>query len=255
MPKLHLTLAELCLTQAKTWLTQAKFCPNSAKKSPNSNFRRVVVSARQKSAEKKPWICHTKTLNMLFINSDGDEDDEGMSMYQTEVRLSSPTSRIQLKLTGLSDTCWVMGIFASVGESRQPSQSTTSHFDMTHVNQLLDSKQLSNSAVKFKSLFETFNRGGGPQIDQLLLHQQIPASPSSLLSLMSTAKGDEPNNVYTKPSTSTSVNSDSKACEKCHTLTALETKLMKRIDELERKQDEKFQQLSQLILSLQVTKN
>ena len=192
---------------------------------------------------------------MLFINSDGDEDDEGMSMYQTEVRLSSPTSRIQLKLTGLSDTCWVMGIFASVGESRQPSQSTTSHFDMTHVNQLLDSKQLSNSAVKFKSLFETFNRGGGPQIDQLLLHQQIPASPSSLLSLMSTAKGDEPNNVYTKPSTSTSVNSDSKACEKCHTLTALETKLMKRIDELERKQDEKFQQLSQLILSLQVTKN
>ena len=193
-------------------------------------------------------------MNMLFIYSDGDEDDEGMSMYQTEVRLGSPTSRIQLKLTGLSDSCWVMGIFASVGKSRLPSHSTTSHFDMTHVNRLLDSKQLSDSAVKFKSLFETFNRGG-PQIDQLLLHQQIPASPSSLLSLMSTAKGDEPNNVHTNPSTSTSVNSDSKACEKCHTLTALETKLMKRIDELERKQDEKFQQLSQLILSIQVTKN
>ena len=193
-------------------------------------------------------------MNMLFIYSDGDEDDEGMSMYQTEVRLGSPTSRIQLKLTGLSDSCWVMGIFASVGKSRLPSHSTTSHFDMTHVNQLLDSKQLSDGAVKFKSLFETFNRGG-PQIDQLLLHQQIPASPSSLLSLMSTAKGDEPNNVHTNPSTSTSFNSDSKACEKCHTLTALETKLMKRIDELERKQDEKFQQLSQLILSIQVTKN
>ena len=53
-PKLRLTQADLCLTQAQTCLTQAKFCPNSAKKSPNSNFRRVVVSARQKSAEKKP---------------------------------------------------------------------------------------------------------------------------------------------------------------------------------------------------------
>ena len=55
-PKLRLTQADLCLTQAQTCLTQAKFCPNSAKKSPNSNFRRVVVSARQKSAEKKPWL-------------------------------------------------------------------------------------------------------------------------------------------------------------------------------------------------------
>ena len=53
-PKLRLTQADLCLTQAQTRLTQAKFCPNSAKKSPNSNFRRVVVSARQKSAEKNP---------------------------------------------------------------------------------------------------------------------------------------------------------------------------------------------------------
>ena len=56
-PKLGLTQERICLSQAKTCLTQAKFCPNSAKKSPNSNFRRVVVSARNKSAEKK-------TLNM-----------------------------------------------------------------------------------------------------------------------------------------------------------------------------------------------
>ena len=67
MSKLHLTLAEFWLTQAKTWLTQAKFCPNSAKKSPNSNFRRVVVSARHKSAEKKPLnLLHTYTLNQII---------------------------------------------------------------------------------------------------------------------------------------------------------------------------------------------
>ena len=53
-PKLSLPQAEICLTQAQTCLTQAKFCSNSAKKSPNSNFRRVVVSARNKSAEKNP---------------------------------------------------------------------------------------------------------------------------------------------------------------------------------------------------------
>ena len=47
-----LTYPKLGLTKAQTCLTQAKFCPNSAKKSPNSNFRRVVVSARNKSAEK-----------------------------------------------------------------------------------------------------------------------------------------------------------------------------------------------------------
>ena len=47
------TQRKLGLTQAKTCLTQAKFCSNSAKKSPNSNFRRVVVYDRKKSAEKK----------------------------------------------------------------------------------------------------------------------------------------------------------------------------------------------------------
>ena len=63
--KLGLTQGELCLTQAKTCLTQAKFCPNSAKKSPNSNFRRVVVSARQKSAEKNPeFIRYSFAANL-----------------------------------------------------------------------------------------------------------------------------------------------------------------------------------------------
>ena len=59
-PKLRLTQPDLCLTQAQTCLTQAKFSPNSAKKSPNSNFRRVVVSARQKCAEKTPEYCISK---------------------------------------------------------------------------------------------------------------------------------------------------------------------------------------------------
>ena len=68
-PKLRLTQADLCLTQAQTCLTQAKFCPNSAKKSPNSNFRRVVVSARKKSAEKNPaykFLQVEVTTNSVF---------------------------------------------------------------------------------------------------------------------------------------------------------------------------------------------
>ena len=63
-----LTKPKLCLTQAQTCLTQAKFCSNSAKKSPNSNFRRVVVSARQKSAEKNPaHIVPTRAFPQLAL--------------------------------------------------------------------------------------------------------------------------------------------------------------------------------------------
>ena len=80
-PKLRLTQADLCLTQAQTCLTQAKFCPNSAKKSPNSNFRRVVVSARKKSAEKNPLVMTKRGLkgqidHLKYYTAECDGDNQ-----------------------------------------------------------------------------------------------------------------------------------------------------------------------------------
>lgn len=216
----------------------------------------LVSQCRRAEVYTGKHLEYFDTVTGDFLDSDGD-DEGGMAMFRIEIRLKNPTSRVHLKLKSLPETCWVMGVFTSVQNSSLHRQPTTSHFDMSHVNQLLDSKQMSDSAVKFKGLFETFNRG--PQMQQLLLQQ--PASAGSLLSLMSAAKGDGRNVLLPQLPTNSiassvepEAKSASKECHKCQSLAALESRLMERIDQMERKQDEKFHQLTQLILSLQKPK-
>jgi len=199
---------------------------------------------------------YLSTVNGKFIDSASEDEDE-MAMFRIDVRLDPiPSCQVQLKLTGLSDNCWVMGLFTSV-ESKSPQSS--SNFDLSRVNSLLDSKELSDGAAKFKGLFEAFN--GGQQMSLAGGIQRGDTSPGALMTLMSAAgkhlqTGDRvQNNVLTSQENSSQAEAySSENCHKCQNLDTLEKKIMQRIDDMEKRQNEKFDQLMQIIMSSLETK-
>merc|ERR1719204_629169 len=153
--------------------------------------------------------------------------------------------------------------------SSKPTAFVGSHFDVDQVNQMLDSKKLSQSATKFKGLFETFNKGhpngaagnsNQPQsLDDLLSSSQT-AKELQIMSLMSghlpkrqlpqAAKGISSGSVeVANPAESSNLKISQ--CEKCSSdLQAIERRIMQRLSQMEQTQNEKFDQLTQLIQSI-----
>jgi len=215
---------------------------------------------------------YSSTVNASFVDSSEDEEgDEAMSIFKLDIDLrneKNSCSQVQLKLTGLSSICWLMGVFVSLQEtsSSKPTAFVGSHFDLDQVNQMLDSKKLSQSATKFKGLFETFNKGhpngaagnsNQPQsLDDLLSSSQT-AQELQIMSLMSghlpkrqAAKGISSGSVeVANPAESSNLKISQ--CEKCSSdLQAIERRIMQRLSQMEQTQNEKFDQLTQLIQSI-----
>jgi len=202
-----------------------------------------------------------------------DSAEEELSMFKVSVKLSEANSNVTLKLTGLSDSfCWVMGVFICLTDV-QRGKASVSHFDMKKVNQLLDEKpeNLSESALKFKNLFETFQHQG-PLASQApigmaaaaglmgfntILKQspvksaeEQPDAPSNLGSQIK--PGDSNQNADMSGDNNVSDHKTS-SCSNCLTLDQMEKRILRRIDELEERQNAKIQQLIQILLALKTS--
>jgi len=79
---------------------------------------------------------------------------DDVSVYTIQRNLNKVYDRITLRLPPSAQSCWLYAV--KVTTSLMVSQKV-GHFDVNSVNQILgDSKQLSNNAQKFKSVFDMF---------------------------------------------------------------------------------------------------
>jgi len=79
---------------------------------------------------------------------------DDVSVYTVQRNLNKVFERITLRLPPPAQSCWLYAV--QVTTSLMVSQKV-GHFDVNSVNQILgDSKQLSNNAQKFKSVFDMF---------------------------------------------------------------------------------------------------
>ena len=89
------------------------------------------------------------TANWLKFSKNSSFNDHTVSsVFKLDIDLrneKNSCSQVQLKLTGLANICWLMGVFVSLQEtsSSKPTAFMGSHFDLDQVNQMLDSKKLS----------------------------------------------------------------------------------------------------------------
>ena len=88
-----------------------------------------------------------------------EESDSDMKVYSISVEITRPLNECSLKLTGVSQSCWILGIIVSY--STKSPEMIQESFNVENVNSLLDNSQLSDKAAEFKKLFETFQASCG----------------------------------------------------------------------------------------------
>merc|ERR1712062_961511 len=98
-----------------------------------------------------------------------DDSDPDMIMYKNDITLEkSCNTSIKLYLTGLSESCWLLGIFVFTTKIELIPPNVNGffgitkqkRFDLEQMNSLLKETELSGKAQSFKDLFETFQKTG-----------------------------------------------------------------------------------------------
>jgi len=254
---------------------------------------RIIVVSESKRAE----ICDGNTKEYKFTKPGEllDDSDPDMIMFKNDIVLEKPyTTSIDINLTGIEDTCWLLGVFVFLleAESIPPNLNgflgigQQKRFDLEQMNSLLKETELSGKAQSFKNLFETFQRTGPLtassdvfNFGQFKVGSVSPSVISDISSTLSAVSSDtklsiaKDHAVNGKPSSTDKcdlakeqyfatnsfkdMNSGDcvckyQCCEKQakifkEALEQIETNVLEKIAKLEKKQDDKFNQILELL--------
>ena len=249
---------------------------------------RIILVSESKRAE----ICDGKTKEYKFTKPGEllDDSDPDMIMFKNDIVLEKPyTTSVELYLTGIEETCWLLGVFVFTLETESIPPNLNGFlgigqqktFNLEQMNSLLKETELSGNAKSFKDLFETFQKTGpytAPN-DVLNVDKISPSLISDISSTLSAVSSDtrlsivKEHSVNGKPSSTDQYNlvkgqyiatnsfrdmsSDDcecnhKCCEKQTTLfkealEQIETNVLEKIAKLEKKQDDKFNQILEIL--------
>ena len=254
---------------------------------------RIIVVSESKRAE----ICDGNTKEYKFTKPGEllDDSDPDMIMFKNDIVLEKPyTTSIEINLTGIEETCWLLGVFVFMleAESVPPNLNgflgigQQKRFDLEQMNSLLKETELSGKAQSFKDLFETFQRTGPLtasndvfNLGQFNVGSVSPSLISDISSTLSAVSSDTKLSITNdhalnrKPSSTDKCNLEKeqyfatnsfkdlnsgdcvcnyKCCEKQTTifkeaLEQIETNVLEKIAKLEKKQDDKFNQILELL--------
>ena len=282
-----------------TQLTKPTKCPDSKcnltiSSAKHLSFSRIIIISESKRAEildgNSEEYMFTKPAVLL------DDSDPDMIMYKNDITLEkSCNTSIKLYLTGISESCWLLGLFVFTTKIELIPPNVNgffgitkqTRFDIEQMNSLLKETELSGKAQSFKSLFETFQKTGPyTASNELTLDKLSLASSqnSDLLSdISSTLSAASNKNTLTSAFNDTMLNGKLSSCDnlnlvkeqylipssltnqdlgdcKCNhncckrqsvifkeSLKQIETNVIHRIVELEKKQDDKFNQILEIL--------
>ncbi len=158
-----------------------------------------------------------------------DDSDEELVVFsiQGSLKSLSSTNKVSLKLTGVQESCWILGIEVSI----VPLKPNCDRFNLSKLNSVLDEGgELSDKAKDFKMLFETFQKSKPPS---MMMAMQKP-----------TLNNTEIFQSMTKTVEQSKPEVDIDQCQHCgKRFDALE----RRIQELEARQNEKLDRILSLM--------
>ena len=107
---------------------------------------------------------------------------DDFKMFMTDIKFEEEERIDSLKLLGVTERCWIMSLHLSTRRIKEVKQKYHSfqqsgNFDVDKLQSLLGNAQLSENATKFKNLFETFQRSPAPGMMDLAKH--VPSNDGS----------------------------------------------------------------------------
>ena len=163
-------------------------------------------------------------------------------------------SSFRIKLTGLAEACWVLALH--LGLDHRPASAAFTRFNLQQMNQMLLSSaggdadtKLSDKARDFKQLFESFQKSPSA------LGMAAPAmfSPASLMSSAPTLGSLLAHQNITDQMRKASVGHRQEPARElccsscCKDLQALEERLLKKLDDHQKAQNEKLDKIISLL--------
>ena len=200
---------------------------------PKKFISRLILISQSKRIEVSEGTFENPGSYIKTISGEMSEDsDDDFKVYNInyQVEKSKSYSQLNIKLTGIVDSCWILNIIIV----SQPKCQKTSEdrFDLSNLNPDL---ALSDNAKDFKKLFEAFQNTTTPNMMTMLqppnpeiltIHQ--PPNSELLKSMMANVKNTK----------------DQNQCEKCcDRVEILEKKVLARLDD----QDAKLDQILNLL--------
>lgn len=174
-------------------------------------------------------------------------------MYNIDETLETNSlPRILLKFTHIQDSCWILK-FTIVQKNKDTSLNNFNRFNLQSLDTMLqkDNVKLSNNAQEFKQLFESFQKSGPPSA-MLGMMQGLPQNFGSAAQALILAKPSGDTTVDDSSIDSAMPSSGDKSkvhdCDQCSfQMSEMEKRLMSKIEELERTQNEKLDKIISLL--------
>lgn len=232
----------------------------SLKESDRYISRLILISQSKRIEVSEGTFENPGSYIQTLTGKLSEDSDDDFKVYTIQNQLEkSKTSQLNLKLTGIQDSCWILNLVVIT----MPTEKIASdRFNLTSLNPDL---ALSDNAKDFKKLFETFQKTNSPSshsmMDMMMLQPPNPEMlqmsqnpPNSemmmqMLKLKSSADSEmlksimpnapnmqnAPNIMPNAPNNS----GDQSSCDKCfNRLESLEKLVIARLDQQDAKLDE-----------------
>jgi len=226
----------------------------SLKESDRYISRLILISQSKRIEVSEGTFENPGSYIQTLTGKLSEDSDDDFKVYTIQNQLEkSKTSQLNLKLTGIQDSCWILNLVVIT----MPTEKIASdRFNLTGLNPDL---ALSDNAKDFKKLFETFQKTNSPSshsmMDMMMLQPPNPEMlqmsqnpPNSemmmqMLKLKSSAdsemlKSIMPNAYNIMPNAPNN-SGDQNSCDKCfNRLESLEKLVIARLDQQDAKLDE-----------------
>lgn len=218
---------------------------------PNKVISRICVISQSKRIEIHEGDLENSGSYIMTISGNllDDSDDDFLVYNINETLETNSLPRILLKFTHIQDSCWILK-FTIVQKNRDTSLNKFNRFNLQSLDSMLqkDNVKLSNNAQEFKQLFEAFQKSTPPSA--MLGMQGLPRNFESAAQSLILAKsgGDTEASIIDSAIPSSGDKSKVHDCDQCSfQMSEMEKRLMSKIEELERTQNEKLDKILSLL--------